>query len=55
MVMQTAATWSPVKYYALTLIPAWISDHMPSKVVVEITDKFPSFNGATVEVWELDK
>ena len=34
----------------LTLIPAWISHHMFSKVWDEITYPFPNFNGATVEV-----
>ena len=36
----------------LTLIPPWISDHIPSKVWVEITYPFPNFNGTTVEVSE---
>ena len=34
----------------LTLIPAWIINHMPSKVWDEITYPFLNFNGATVEV-----
>ena len=38
--------------HGLTLISAWISNHMPNKVWVEITYLFPNFNGATVEVWE---
>ena len=33
--------------------PAWISNHMPSKVGHEITFPFPKFSGCTVEVWEL--
>ena len=39
----------------LTLIPAWISKHMSSKVLDEITYPFLNFNGATVEVnrWSL--
>ena len=37
---------------ALTLIPAWITYHMPGKVCDEITYPFPNFNGCTVEVWE---
>ena len=36
----------------LTLIPAWISNPMPSKGCDEITYPFPNFNGATVEVSE---
>ena len=39
--------------HGLTLIPAWISDHIPSKVCGEITYPFPNLNdGCTVEVWE---
>ena len=34
-------------------LPAWISNHMPSKVWDEITYPFPNFNSCTVEVWEL--
>ena len=36
----------------LTLIPAWIGNHMPCKVWDQITYPFPNFNGSTVEVWE---
>ena len=36
--------------HGLTLIPAWISNHMPSKVWGEITYPFLNFNGCTVEV-----
>ena len=36
--------------HGLTLIPAWISNHMPSKVWDEITYPFLNFNGCTVEV-----
>ena len=36
----------------ITLIPALISNHMPSKVCDEITYSFPNFNGCTVEVWK---
>ena len=36
----------------LTLILAWISNHMPSKICDEITYPVPNFNGCTVEVWE---
>ena len=35
-----------------TLIPAWIGNHMPSKVWYEIIYRFLNFNGATVEVKE---
>ena len=45
-------TWSPFYKHGLTLITAWISNHMSSKVWEEITHPFPNFNGATVEVWE---
>ena len=38
--------------YGLTSLPVWISNHMPSKVLDEITYPFPNFNGATVEGWE---
>ena len=34
-----------------SLIPAWISKHIPSKVSDEITCSFPNFNGATVWEW----
>ena len=36
----------------LTIFPAWISNHMSSKVWGEITYPFPNFNGCTVDVWE---
>ena len=39
-------------FLLLTLIPAWISNHMPSKVLGEITYPFPNFNRATVAVWD---
>ena len=35
-----------------TWIPAWISNHILSKVWDEITYPFPNFNACTVEVWE---
>ena len=44
--------WDHFYYHGLTLIPAWISNHMSSKVWDEITYPFPNFNGCTVEVWE---
>ena len=37
--------------HGLTYIPAWISNHIPSKMWDENTYPFPNFNGATVEVW----
>ena len=44
----------PVYIHGLTLILAWISNHLPSKVWDEITYPIPNFNGYTVEVWEWD-
>ena len=49
---------SPVKKLAgapftkngLTLIPAWISKHIHSKLWDEITYPFLNFNGCTIEV-----
>ena len=38
--------------HGLTLIPAWIRNHTPSKVWDEITYPFLNFNGTTVEVYE---
>ena len=32
--------------------PAWISDHLPSKVWDEITYLFLNFNDTAVEAWE---
>ena len=43
---------SPFYLHGLTLIPAWISNHMPDNVWNEIAYPFPIFNGATGEVWE---
>ena len=40
----------PFYSHGLTLIPAWISNHMPGKVWDEITYPFLNFNGWTVEV-----
>ena len=37
-------------YHGLTLIPAWISNHMPGKVWDEITYPVLNFNGCIVEV-----
>ena len=36
----------------INLIPAWISNHMPSKMWDENIYPFLNFNGCTVEVWE---
>ena len=44
------STSSPFYLHGLTLIPAWISNHMPGKVWGEITYPFLNFNGCTVEV-----
>ena len=46
-------TRGPFYHHGLTLIPAWISNHMPRKVWAEITHPFPNFNGCTVEFGEL--
>ena len=43
-------TCGPFYYYVLTLIPAWINNHMLSKVCDEITYPFLNFNSATIEV-----
>ena len=42
----------PLLLNSLTLIPTWMSNHMPGRVWGEITYPFPNFNGCTVEVWE---
>ena len=34
------------------LIPAWISNHVPSKLTDELTDPFPNCNSVTAEVWD---
>ena len=36
----------------LTLIQAWICNHMPGKMCDESAYPFPNFSGCTVEVWE---
>ena len=38
--------------HGLTLTPAWISNHMPSKLWDEITYLFPNLKGCSVEDWE---
>ena len=42
--------WVPFYKHGSTLIPARISNHMPSKVWDEITYPFLNLNGCTVEV-----
>ena len=41
--------WGPFYLHGLTLILAWISNHMPNKVWEEITYPFPKFNVVTIE------
>ena len=36
----------------ITLPPAWISNHMPSRVWDKITCPFPNSNDAAVEIWK---
>ena len=36
----------------ITLIPAWKTNHMPSKMWDGISNLFANFNGPTVAVWE---
>ena len=38
--------------HGFTIIPAWISNHMPIKVWDEITYPFPNFNGCTIKICE---
>ena len=42
----------PFYSHGLTVIPAWVSNHMLGKVLSEITYLFPNFNGRTVGVWK---
>ena len=42
----------PLSQHGLSLIPAWISNHMPSKVWDEITYPFPKRNGCIVDALE---
>ena len=46
----TVATIGHFYQHGITLIPAWISNHMPSRVWHEITYPFLNFNCCTVEV-----
>ena len=43
-------TSSPFYYYVLTLIPAWICNHIHYKIWDEINNPFLNFNGATIKV-----
>ena len=45
-------TKGPFYEHRLTLIPAWISNPIVSKMWDEITYQFSNFNGSNVEVWE---
>ena len=45
-------TWGPFYWHGLTLIQAWISNYIPSKLWVEIIHPFPNVNVCTVDVWE---
>ena len=40
----------PLCLHRLTLIPAWLRNHMPGNVWDEITYAFPNFNGEAVKV-----
>ena len=42
----------PFNWHELTLIPAWISNHMPSKMLNAITYPYPN-NGCNVNIWDL--
>ena len=33
-------------------VPTWINNHIHYKVLYEIKQPFPNFNGAAIEVWE---
>ena len=53
LLIQTSLNHSgPFYKHWLTLIPAWTSNHKPSKVWDEIIHPFLNFNGCTVEVEE---
>ena len=43
---------APIYRHGLTLIPAWISNHIHYEVCDEITYPFPNIHECTVEVWE---
>ena len=42
----------PLCLHGLALILAWIRNHMPSKMSVEISYSSPNFSRCTLEVWE---
>ena len=42
---------APFYEHWVTLIPAWIGKHMPSKVCDENIYPYPNFNCCTLEVW----
>ena len=42
----------PLYWHELTLMPLWISNHMPSKGWYAIVYQFLNFNGCRAEVWE---
>ena len=42
----------PLYLHELTLIPAFISNHMLSEMWDDITYPFSNFNGCTIKVWE---
>ena len=48
MLHYVAAAWDPFHKHGLILFPAWISNHMPSKVRMK-TYPLPNFNGDTFE------
>ena len=53
LMYRCSSGYYPFYIHGLTLLPAWISNHMPSKMWDEINHPFPNFNGGcTVEVWE---
>ena len=43
-------TTDPFYQHGLTLIPAWISNHMPSEVWGKLSYPFPNFNGCASKV-----
>ena len=44
--------WGSFYWHGWTLIPVWISNHLPSKVWDNITHPLPNFNSCTMDVWE---
>ena len=48
----TLTPFTNIIEHGLTLIPAWVSNHIHYQVWDEITYPFPNFNSCTVEVWE---